>query len=554
MPSVAANLRYMRELNRRAARARSPEMSVMTALDFARGGQPSSAYVYNRQGIRLGSWARDQDEGFGAFRDRARTLASAIAGASRLVLGGLPDLDGVIGEPWPGPVPAFAIRLPDPMLHSSQLEALRLIQSHRRVVLRAGRRWGKSTLLTATAVSDTLAGKAVGLFSPTYKLMSPVFGAIARSLAGIPGAKVNHSSHEIRLPGGGGVNAWSLDHTGRAGRGHAFHRVLIDESAFGGDELVDTFDAAIVPSTIDFRGSIVEASTPNGIADDNHFWRVCNQPELGFVEFHARTVDNPHLPVDEVEALRKTMRPEVAAQELDAEFVDLAGVTIFPLASLLVDGEPHPDDGFTVDYVGLTIDSNSGKGGPDKDGVAAVVFAVTLPMVRRGIASVEGARVVLLDWSIESLAQGGVAPWIQHVRSLATAWFHRLQPLQGWPQAHVEPAGNAYSIIETARVQGLAPNEIDSKFVTLGKDNRALAVDPHTTCGRVKISRSALDKRTNYRGVVGNHLVRQVTGFRAFDKDAYKREDDLFDAAMYAVLVSLGDGREARWSKLKRAA
>jgi hypothetical protein len=150
-------------------------------------------------------------------------------------------------------------------------------------------------------------------------------------------------------------------------------------------------------------------------------------------------------------------------------------------------------------------------------------------------------------------AQGGVGPWLQHVRSLATTWFHRLKPLQGWPRAHIEPMGNAYSIIETARSQGLSPNEIDTKFVTLGKDGRALAVEPHSTGGRVKIGRSALDKRTNYRGVVANHLVRQVTGFRAFDKDALRREDDLFDAAMYAVLVSLGDGTEARWSRLKRA-
>src|SRR5580700_8010158 len=50
--------------------------------------------------------------------------------------------------------------------------------------------------------------------------------------------------------------------------------------------------------------------------------------------------------------------------------------------------------------------------------------------------------------------------------------------------------------------------------------------------GRVKIGRSALDKRTNYRGITANHLTRQVTGFRAFDKDAYRREDDLFDAAI----------------------
>jgi len=68
----------------------------------------------------------------------------------------------------------------------------------------------------------------------------------------------------------------------------------------------------------------------------------------------------------------------------------------------------------------------------------------------------------------------------------------------------------------------------------------------------MKIGRSALLKRTSYRGVMANHLTRQVTGFRAFDKDAYRREDDLFDAAMYAALVSLGDGTEARWSRLRR--
>ena len=48
-------------------------------------------------------------------------------------------------------------------------------------------------------------------------------------------------------------------------------------------------------------------------------------------------------------------------------------------------------------------------------------------------------------------------------------------------------------------------------------------------------------------------MVRQVTGFRASDKDAYRREDDLFDAATHTMLAFLGDGTEARWSQLKRA-
>jgi hypothetical protein len=123
--------------------------------------------------------------------------------------------------------------------------------------------------------------------------------------------------------------------------------------------------------------------------------------------------------------------------------------------------------------------------------------------------------------------------------------------MQGLPRAHIEPAGNGYSMIDAARELGFFPNEIDTKFVNLGKDGRALAVEPHAAHGRLKIGRTALDKRSNYRGVVANHLVRQVTGFHAFDKDSYKREDDAFDAVMYAALVSLGDGTERQWAGLE---
>lgn len=144
-------------------------------------------------------------------------------------------------------------------------------------------------------------------------------------------------------------------------------------------------------------------------------------------------------------------------------------------------------------------------------------------------------------------------PWLAQMRDWAMAWFRRLKPLEGPPVARAEPAGNGYAIIEAARAQGLSPREIDAKYLSAGKDARPLMVEPHSAAGRLKIGRSALERHSNYRGGVANHLTRQVTGFRAFDKDAYKREDDLFDAAMYATLVSLGDGTEARWSRLKWA-
>ena len=452
-------------------------------------------------------------------------MAGEIAGATTLFIGGLPpeetvrsaiggDIGDMGGMPLftPNDLPRGAIVLSEAALHPSQRQALGLIRKHRRVGLVCGRRWGKSSLLTTLAVDAALSGKRVGMFAPTRTLMSPLLMEIAHALQAVPGVSINRVLGEIRLPSGGHVDFWSVDHSQRADRGRKYHLCLLDESAHDEGYLTDAFPAAIAPTTLDYAGSIVEASTPNGVDPDNHFWQIAHMAELGFVVHCAPTSANPHLPVEEIAALRATLRPEIASQELDGLFVDLGGATIFPIANLLIDGEPHPDD-FACQMIGLAIDSNSGKGGPDRDGCAAVVFGLTMPGLAR--QSFEGARVVLLDWSIESLAQGGLAPWLQHVRGLAVTWFRRLKPIGGPPTAHVEPAGNGYAVIEAARVQGLNPQEIDSKYVAAGKDARALMAEPHVAAGRLKIGRSALDKGTHYRGVMANHLIRQVTGFQS---------------------------------------
>lgn len=263
--------------------------------------------------------------------------------------------------------------------------------------------------------------------------------------------------------------------------------------------------------------------------------------------FHAPNAANPLISPQVLANLRQGVTPLIASQELDGLFVDLSGEAIFPLNNLLIDGQPHPDDTFTCLALGLAIDSNSGKGGPERDGIAGVIFAVTS-------GKDSAFHVVWLDWEIQSLSQGGLAPWLQMMREATMAWWCHLRPLTRLPMAYVEPRANAWSIIEALQAQGLNPNPIDEKYVNMGKDARALAVEPHMSSGRVKTGRAAFDKRSNYRGVMANHLVKQVTGFHAFDKDSYKREDDLFDAGLYSVLVSLGDGTESRWSRLKRAA
>lgn len=208
-----------------------------------------------------------------------------------------------------------------------------------------GRRWGKSTILITLAVDAALSGKRVGVFAPTPTLLAPLLMEIARALRSVARASINTILGEIRLPNGGHVDFWSVDHTQRAGRARKYHLVLIDEAAHHEGYLKDAFPSAIAPTLLDFAGSIVEASTPAGLDPDNHLWQAAHLPELSFLVHHAQTSANPHLPPEEIISLRATMRPEIASQELDALFVSLEGMSIFPLAALLEDGEPVPDDG-----------------------------------------------------------------------------------------------------------------------------------------------------------------------------------------------------------------
>ena len=215
----------------------------------------------------------------------------------------------------------------------------------------------------------------------------------------------------------------------------------------------------------------------------------------------------------------------------------LYGGVIFPLSLLLLEnGEPHPDD-FPCQMVGLTIDSNSGRVVRIATAGAAVVFALTMPGLARG--SMEGARVVSLDWVFR--AWRGRAGAVASARARNGAECPR-RSRRRTATAYIEPAGNGYAVIEAARVQGLNPREIDSKYVTAGKDARALMVEPHAAGGRVKIGRTALDKRTSYRGMT----TIDPTGrsrVRAFDKEAYRREDDLGRRSLFSA-GSSGDGTE----------
>ena len=123
---------------------------------------------------------------------------------------------------------------------------------------------------------------------------------------------------------------------------------------------------------------------------DNFFYNICSDPEHGFHEHHATTMDNPLLPKrvgDESEEdwLRRREQfrtdlisendPLVYAQEHLAEFVDWSGAAFFNREKMLVENRPVSFPSI-CDAVFAVIDTAS-KTGTEHDATSYARFWVT---------------------------------------------------------------------------------------------------------------------------------------------------------------------------------
>jgi hypothetical protein len=526
-----ASLRFMRRLNRRLERQRVPplelgpqrlpDLQVIEAADFVTGGEADFARAANERGTVIADWQAGADESHADFLGRVKRGARAL-NAARLVIGGVPDLSAQTELRAVRPTSRGAVAMPDGALHAGQIEALRVIQGNRFAALRAGRRFGKSSLAATLAADAALLGGMAGLFAPIYKLASPLFDILAAALAPVT-ASSNRSFGELRLIGGGGVDVWNLENV-RAGRGRRYNLVVIDEAAFATPDLTTVWSASIRPTLADTQGSAIVASTPAGVSEDNFFWRACCVKELGFAEFLAPTTANPFIPADEVAALRSQHNPLVFAQEFEAQFVNLAGVGLFDVAAMLDKGEawPTPEK---FDLVFATLDSGV-RGGQEHDASAVVYVGMNVFLQPLGL--------FVLDWEAVELGAGDLELWFAGIgRKLER---HAEAARLGSKGVYVERAGLGEMLLAKADALGVLAEEINAELVARGKDLRALAAEGYINGGKVKLTAPACDRVSKLKGVLRNHLLAQVAGFRIADKEAWRRSDDLVDALVYAVL------------------
>jgi hypothetical protein len=513
----------MRAINARAESFTQSGLSVREAVNFVTGAEADFVRATDLRGGILATWRIDSNEPRAIALARIRSEAEKL-GAARMVIGGVPQLEDEVPTVQ-RQASRNAIVLPDGKFHGGQVEALRVIQANRFTAVRAGRRFGKSSLAAALAADVALCGNVAGLFAPTYKLASPLFDMLVMTLGPLISSS-NRSFGELRLAGGGGVDVWTLEHP-RAGRGRRYGLVVIDEAAFGGPDLTTIWDASIRPTLADTMGPAIACSTPAGVAEDNFFWRICHEESYGFAQFAAPTSRNPFIPIAEIEALRVQHNPLVFAQEFLAEFVNLAGVGLFDVSRMLDAGSPWKTTG-KLDLVFATLDSGV-KGGQAHDASAVVYCGFNKYIAPQGL--------FVLDWEAVELGAGDLELWFAGVgRKLAgfAEEYARLGP----SLVFIENAGLGEMLLAKGSVLGVPTQEIDSKLVARGKDLRALAAERFINGGQVRLTQAACDRISRLKGVARNHLLAQTAGFRVADKDAWKRSDDLVDALVYATLVA----------------
>jgi hypothetical protein len=551
--NIAGALAFMREYNRAAEP--SSELPTFHASDFLTGNpSPSFARATDRRGVVILELERLGDEPYPAFERRAVERAQA-AQAARIVFGGIRSVldENEPYAPWAGPREAFhndQVQLLVASLHAGQIDALRQLKRGRFNALRCGRRFGKTQLAEALIADAVLLGRNAGYFAPTYALTSPTVAGLAAMFEPVA-ERINRATmpRVIALPGGGMVEIWSLDNQ-RVGRSRFYDLACIDEAAHVEGDMCMIFDAAIMPTLLDRRGSALVLSTPNGIDESQWFWRINHIDELGFARYHAPTSANPAMPRDELERLRLAHHPGVFSQEYEGQFVDLSGVALINYDAMLVDGKPvdYPDlaVGFgdeaalrmprLYDSVFMTVDCTM-KGGPEGDASAFLICAFN--------AHFPGPKgVIILDWYATEAGQGGIDRDFSTVLEQYVAYARRSR--EGPKGIFIEDTGlGSYLLHEYA---GWGATAFDSNWVARGKGPRVIAIIEHINRGEVKVARAAHERRMPLKNTMANHFRTQLLNFRLNDKKMATRADDLVDVFTAAIITAWQkDAQKSMW-------
>lgn len=205
-----------------------------------------------------------------------------------------------------------------------------------RIIVRAGRRGGKTTGVATRAVKDFLAGRRILYAVPTQEQVDAFWFEVKRALVEPLEAGVyykNESLHLIELAGTKqrirAKTAWNADTL----RGDYADLLIIDEWQLCAEDMWDRVGA---PMLLDNNGDAIFIYTPPSLAsrgvskarDPRHAAKMYataqNDTSGRWAAFHWTSYDNPHISPEGLEAITQDMTSLSQRQEIMAEDVDEA--------------------------------------------------------------------------------------------------------------------------------------------------------------------------------------------------------------------------------------
>lgn len=198
-------------------------------------------------------------------------------------------------------------------------------------LLLLSRRFGKTTLTKILMALGAITTKnyRAAWSAPTWKLMQETFEEFITILEPIT-KRLNRADRRILLKNGSVLEFWSSNDPS-AGRGRKYHVWVADESQRQRN-LMDFIKGSVRPCLADYQGTLWVLGTPNGEGTPFHdlFLEAIANPDRWYVA-RGSLDDNPYIAPEEILLLREDLGPLLAAQEIDAQWIPLNGLS--PLIS-----------------------------------------------------------------------------------------------------------------------------------------------------------------------------------------------------------------------------
>lgn len=219
--------------------------------------------------------------------------------------------------------------------HPAQQEIIEAVIKYPRVVVRAGRRFGKSALALNIVLQEALMNPGrYWIVAPEYRQAKSIYWMDLVKEYIPEGLIIKKNDTELYIEvmtlkeGKTSIIEFKGSDRENTLRGAGLRGVVLDEFAFQ-KEFV--WDKIIGPMLVQTNGWALFITTPNGVA--NHFkkfWDTSmaqeSEKDSRWKTFHFSSYDNPYIKKENLDAERARLTEEFFTQEFMAEFAKFAGL------------------------------------------------------------------------------------------------------------------------------------------------------------------------------------------------------------------------------------